>query len=209
MKEETIKELLAKFNSCPDNWLVSAVHLFSSAELIFDRSSDRYHEQMRSMYSQTNGEDKSIEDSTEYLRIGLLLAGFGFETLFKFCYVKRKQEYVYEEILKSGKIPGEMDTHNLIDLSELIMLSVSSDSKIFLEKLSEHSTWAGRYPSQKNARQFNKFSLPNIWSVVDVDTYYKTQKEVFTLIQLDYFQLKKFGVGLTNHSNCHCSRRRP
>ncbi|MEW6061026.1 MAG: hypothetical protein AB1600_03695, partial [Bacteroidota bacterium] len=155
MKEETSKEQIAKIASFPDNWLVRAVHLFSSAEIIFNKSLDRYHKQIRNIVSESNVEDKSIEDSMEYLRVGFLLAGFGFETLFKYCYIKQKQEYVRTTILKSGKIPHEMKTHDLIALANLALLPIDSLNTYFLKKLSDHSIWAGRYPVSLNSKQFD------------------------------------------------------
>ena len=200
MQEETTTEHIANIASTPDNWLKRSVHLLSSAEIIFEKCLQRYYAQTRNMVSQSSVEDKSIEDSMEYLRVGFLLAGYGFEILFKYLYVKQKQEYVYSTILKSGNIPTEMRTHNLLDLAKLSMLPLNKINTYYLKKLSDHSSWAGRYPVSLNANQFDKSLYSLMWSAADVDTYYDTREEIFELVHLDYSRLKHLGIGLIRHT---------
>jgi hypothetical protein len=193
---------IASLASEPDNWLLRAVHLLSSAELIFSQSSKRYNEQIKRLTDSgaTNTADSSIEDSTEYLRVGLLLAGYGFESLLKYGYVKRNQKSVYSTILAENRIPDVLKTHSLLDLADLIQLPMQQEVVPFLKKLSDHSVWAGRYPVPLTSRQFDESLFSLRWGQNDVEIYYQTRNLLFSFFGLDYNLLRHRGVGLTSGS---------
>lgn len=188
---------IASLASEPDNWLLRAVHLLSSAELIFSQSSKRYNEQIKRLTDSgaTNTADSSIEDSTEYLRVGLLLAGYGFESLLKYGYVKRNQKSVYSTILAENRIPDVLKTHSLLDLADLIQLPMQQEVVPFLKKLSDHSVWAGRYPVPLTSRQLDESLFSLRWGQNDVEIYYQTRNLLFSFFGLDYNLLRHRGVG--------------
>lgn len=92
MQEESTNEHIAKIGSEPENWLEKAVHLFSSADLIFNKVSSINHEEP---FQISINEGRIIgSDPFEYLRIGLLLGAYGFEALMKFAYIKQNRHLI-------------------------------------------------------------------------------------------------------------------
>jgi hypothetical protein len=196
---ETTTEHIAKMAASPNTWLIKAVHLFCSAEMILDKSSMLYHEEIRRISSESGleTEKKGIEDAFGYLRVGLLIAGYGFETLMKYGYIKQNRELMYSTIIETGQIPHILKTHDLLKLSKLISLPIHLELALFLKKLSDHSIWAGRYPVPLNSSQFDDSLLSLSWSQGDVEDYYAAREAIFHHFQLNYARLKMLGVGLT------------
>jgi hypothetical protein len=197
MKVETTTEFLASLTTSPDAWLIKSIHLFDSAEMIFDKSTKLY----RDTYSRylANLESDSIEDATNYLQIGLLLAGYGFETLMKYEYIRKNIDDVRNKILSASKLPGEIisNNHNLIEISKKIRYLPPPYLENFLKKLSVHSLWAGRYPVPKSSRKFDDSISSLIWFEGDVDKYYELRDDIFSFLNLDYDLLKNLKKGLS------------
>lgn len=201
--EETTTEYIANVASTPDAWLIHSIHLFSSAEMIFEKSKNRYDLEIKMMSSaqRLDAKDNSIEDSFDYLRVGLLLSGYGFEMLLKYAYIKENKNSFHSTIIASNKLPKEFKTHNLEELAKLIQYEFHPRYIRFFNKLSVHIIWAGRYPTPTNSAEFDKSLYFLTWSQADIDDYYGAKDHLFTHLKLDYDRLKTLGVGLTSGSS--------
>ena len=127
----------------------------------------------------------------------LLLFGYGFESILKFAFIKSKSYKVKESILANKKIPIELKTHDLVKLSKLISFKINLEEKLFLQKLTVHIIWAGRYPIPLSSKQFDEAVNSLIWSQTDIDKYFTLRDKIFASSNLDYDKLKNLGIGLS------------
>lgn len=174
-----------------ENWLINAVHLCSSAELIFEKSTELHSIENNSTHRVPND---SVEYSSSYLKIGLLLASYAFESLLKSLYIAKNKDNLYSGILKNGEFPGSLRNHTLLELINKNDLPIINGHREFLKKLSNHAIWIGRYPVPLNTKQLNDSTHSLTWSQADINSYYPCRDYIFNLLDLDYDKLKNLGI---------------
>lgn len=198
MEDETTK-ILSSLATTPDAWLIKSIHLFDCADNIFERSSGLYRETYQRIVA--NKDTSCIKDATSYLQVGLLLAGYGFETIMKYAYIKENIESIQINILDKKILPNILvntKSHDLIEFSKHINYLPKLNLRHFLKILSEHIKWAGRYPIPKKSSEFENATDTLYWYEGHVNTYYDLRNDIFTFLGLDYDQLLNFGIGLSS-----------
>ncbi|HCV42296.1 MAG TPA: hypothetical protein DGH68_02340 [Bacteroidetes bacterium] len=201
MEAESTKEFIAKVAANPNAWLLNALKLFASAELLHGKSTQEYYQEIDQLLSR-NKEVTTTDalNAFDYLKVSLLLAGYGFESMLKFGYVKANQESMQAMILQNGRIPEELKDHNLVRLAQKVSYPLTATRRVFFEKLTTHSTWAGRYPIPVDEKRFDKSLLSLHWTLGDIEDYYSERDHLFEFFQLDFDLVKNLRVGLTSGS---------
>lgn len=81
-----------------------------------------------------------------YHSIFLMLYAFAIENLCKGHLVSRLSFEERESIRASGRLPGELKTHDLRKLVDSIGLKLNLEDEDMLRRLERASVWGGRYP---------------------------------------------------------------
>lgn len=146
-----------------DNWIAKAQDLFETAkqlEPVVVRVWDSYREKAKNM-----GAPLLLD---HYQGPYFMLLAFATENLLKAAAVSRKCLQYKAEFLNSKKFPGELKSHDLVELATLVALSYSIEEEELLRRLTRSAIWFGRYPAPlKYAEMSGKveFSDGNEYSV--------------------------------------------
>jgi len=184
------REFYAEVISDPSAWLSSALQLLKSAEFLQEKIDPMWREYIDRIFGQKPPSTERL-GSAHYQMVQLMLAGFGFENLLKFGYVRKNSERIQREALSSKPFPQELNTHDLWELSKLIGFSPSPPVERFLRKLTIHSRWTGRYPIPLDPQSFTKSIEYLSWSQSDSDDLVLAIEELCSHLGINYYTLNQ------------------
>lgn len=90
-------------------------------------------------------------------KVATMLGSVAIENLLKGIIVQKKQEKREPLFDKKGKFC--IDTHNLLELSEIAEVDLTPEENILLEKLEQFIRWAGRYPIPLRSEEMRSRTL--------------------------------------------------
>lgn len=135
--------LFTQVAATPAQWLGQAGEHLTAAEILLSNIMARHAEIERHMQSRERREFKLQPSATA---IYFLHCAFALENLFKGVMAARLSEEAKAAIARTGKLPEEMLSHDLIALATRVGYPLQKDSEFVLTFLKRYAVWAGRYP---------------------------------------------------------------
>lgn len=142
-------------NTHPESWEVTARELAHSAQVLYLRSERATKEFFRENPQSGSPAANQLLADMSIRQVAFMLAGFAIENVLKGI---RVQQYNGEKQVSDGdpRIKSLTGTHNLSKLATDAGLTVSSEEKKLLVKLTDRILWSGRYPRPKRPEDFLK-----------------------------------------------------
>ncbi|MBP0725946.1 hypothetical protein J5Y03_12265 [Bacillus sp. RG28] len=152
--KQILEEQFIRNASYPITWEITAMELKKSADILFKEVKIEFEKNLQRVskpIDESKDEKLELDDLLSVSRSYMLLSGFAIENLLKAIAIKGNPElYVDDENKKLTDL-----NHNLNKLVDKLNISVNSEEKEILEKLSEYVYWAGRYPTPINAKKMS------------------------------------------------------
>ncbi|MCC6345682.1 MAG: hypothetical protein IT388_00685 [Nitrospirales bacterium] len=167
---------LRGFDDCgrqPYRWLQKAESLRRTAEIIAGHVIDDF--------KKSRSGEKEDGRKPEIYPVYLMIAGLALEVLLKGILVGRG-----EKIVDKGEFKGwSGGSHDLLRLIERVSIRIDEKERWFFERLSEHISWAGKYPIPKRYKKVMPRPMPQGFACV---TYFSS--EDISLFKSSYEMLK-------------------
>ena len=189
-RPKTVKEAYADDLANSQLWLMTAVQLYWAIETLDYKLKPKWQDYVNSFMKNRKPSEGSL-NIANYQMVQLMLAGFCLENMLKYEYIRRNRESIRANALAGKGFPAEIDTHILTKLADLIGFTLTDERRQFLEKLSSHSSWTGRYPVPINTSQFSKSISHLIWSQGDMTNFRELIEELCRFLNLDYESLRR------------------
>ena len=182
------RQLYAEDVSNPQLWLVTALQLLKSAEVLQEKITPMWQEYIDQLFDR-KPPSRRVLVSAHYQMVQLMLAGFGFENLLKYGYIKDHQDEMLQDALNGKVFPKRLNTHDLIKLSNLVGYTPTPVVERFLRKLTAHARWSGRYPTPTDPNILTETVEYLSWSQGDWEIYYTAIEEVSSHLGINYHTL--------------------
>lgn len=146
--EETRKDFTARYAKLVSNhtiWLFTAQRLYAAASVLAAEIGRRWN---ATDFRKSDEQRNLINDRflvSDFQPAYMMLIGFVLENLFKACLVQNNKESFRNEVLKSGKLPSELLSHDLKKLAQSCDIPVENDVGPKLDRIAKFSVWRGRY----------------------------------------------------------------
>lgn len=121
---------------------------------------DAAHEAMEAA-KESDGNDLRPIPSDRVLGVYFMLMAFAVEDMFKGIIIQHNYEQLAEEARTRKRIPGIINSHDLVSLSEKANISISAEEEELLLRLKDNLTWRGRYPTPLTENGLNSVPLKN------------------------------------------------
>jgi hypothetical protein len=175
----------------PHSWHVQAADLVRSADLLYERS-QAARKLAASIYRRDNATGLPVNEGRalatqevkllgdrELGRVALMLLAFAIENECKSILVSKRPELIAGD----SKLPQGLLTHDLQTLLRTCGIAFTELEGAVLARLSEYSSWAGRYPLPSEAiKSSSRSGVPGGWvkqRLGSVDELWRIGREIF------------------------------
>jgi hypothetical protein len=138
-KSKYLKKLLNH-----EEWINTGNNLLASAALI-EPMVDRFWEKWENFIRDPNYR-KEQYSYLKYIGPYFMLISYAIENLFKAAIVQRKKNDFKEYFERKGRLPKDLENHNLIHLANKSGFKAISAYEDLLRRLTRCAVWHGRYP---------------------------------------------------------------
>jgi hypothetical protein len=136
-REEYYQRKLSQYRT----WLSKSDQLLEAAKILAAKIKNDF-ESLKNL----DPSEKAEKLPFGLLEIHFFLVGFALENSLKAKWVKKNRRGLKNEIIAVSELPNELKTHNLLQLAEKVGLRLEDGQKELLNRLSEYTQWAARYP---------------------------------------------------------------
>jgi hypothetical protein len=164
-----------------ESWLTTAAQLLSAASIAGEKANLEWQRSLGD--ARDDGSQILDLHPLHHQRVHMMLSAFAIENLFKFILVSRDPDAIRGEVLKIGKLPRSLKTHDLNRLAEQVGLSLSEHENELLERLSTNSTWIGRYPVPATLHEYATAESRLNWSNRDTQFVAHLVQRIIELAQ--------------------------
>lgn len=137
-KREQFEETYSLTATDPGSWAEMAQEMRVAADPIL--------QSLLKILNQSQNQPEIRLKKLAYVRVYMLLMGFGFENLFKAIAAKRGLLVTNPDLCFDRRVSQKKGGHGLTGIARSLQIDLSPAEREYLQRLEEYVYWAGRYP---------------------------------------------------------------